>query len=255
MDAFGIITKSIFIGFTLVLSVTGCEQESKQKLMIATTASMRLPLVELVKEFTKESGKVCELVFASSGKLSAQIQAGAPYDVFISANMKYPDNLYAQGISFKPKVVGYGRLVLWSNNDGLQPSLDVLLNDSVSHVAMANPKTAPYGEAALEVLKKHNIFEQLKHKLVYGESISQTDQFIVSGAAQIGFTSKSTVLSNEGKGKGHWMEVERTLYSPIKHGSVVIKNDREMQFDADAFIEFIYSKKGRSIMKKYGLEL
>ena len=255
MDAFGIVKKSIFLGLFIVLSLAGCKQDSEQKLMIATAASLRLPLIELTKEFTKESGIECEIVVASSGKLSAQIQAGAPYDVFISANMKYPDHLYEKGFSAKPKVIGYGKLILWSSNDSIYPSFELLLKETVHHVALANPKTAPYGEAAVEVLRHYNLFGLIKEKLVYGESVSQTDQFILTGVAEFGFSSISTILSLGKKQVGHWKEIDRDFYSPIEHGSVVIKNERGLELNAEAFIEFIHTGKGRNIMEKFGLEI
>ena len=208
---------------------------------------------ELVTVFTAESGIEAEVVHGSSGKLLAQIMEGAPYDVFISADMKYPNTLFKKGkAEEKPKVYAYGKLVLWSVNGNIVPSLGILSSDSITHIATANPKTAPYGVATEEFLRHNGIYNQVKDKLVFGEGIGQTNQFINSGAADIGFTAMSVVMSPKLKTKGKWLALDSSTYTPIAQGVVVIKKDGKNTDQAQAFYRFLFSPKGKSVLKKYG---
>jgi len=234
----------------------GCVNKPSEKLMIATAANMRFAMTSLVEAFTAETGISCETVVSSSGKLTAQIAQGAPFDLFVSADMKYPDELYRQGLTITPpKVYAYGKLVLWCAHDDVEPSLVILNDDSVQRIAIANPKTAPYGRAAMEVINHDFHSEQITHKLVYGESISQTSQFIISGAASIGFTAKSVVLSPEIIGKGQWHEIDTSLYSPIEQGVVVLNQNPKMIDDAQQFKLFLFSENGQKILMRYGYEV
>ncbi len=202
-------------------------EKEKSTLNIAVAANMQFATQEISKAFTNKTGIVCNLVISSSGKLTAQIKEGAPYDVFISADMKYPNELFTTGFAAEqPKIYAYGKLVMWSMINGIKPSVDMLKNAAVIHIAIADPKTAPYGEAAIEALKYYGIYESIKDKLVYGESISQTNQFIISKAAEVGFTAKSVVLSPEMKGKGQWIDMDKASYEPIAQGVVIIKQDK-----------------------------
>lgn len=208
---------------------------------------------ELVTVFSAESGIEVEIVHGSSGKLLAQIMEGAPYDVFISADMKYPNTIFEEGkTEEKPRVYAHGKLVLWSVNESVIPSLEILTSDSISHIAMANPKTAPYGVAAEELLKHYGMYYQVKEKLVFGEGIGQTNQFIHSGAADIGFTAMSVVKSPKLATKGKWVALDNTTYMPIAQGAVVIKKDGKNTDQAQAYFRFLFSPKGKDILKKYG---
>jgi molybdate transport system substrate-binding protein len=208
---------------------------------------------ELTTSFTKETGIKCQTILSSSGKLTAQIKEGAPYDIFVSANMKYPIDLYNSGFTLQePKIYAFGKLVLWTMVDSLKPSINVLLQKNIKHIATANPKTAPYGIPTEEVLNYYKLVDSIKHKLVYGESIAQTNQFIITKAAEIGFTSKSVVLSPFIKGKGNWVAIDERAYSPIKQGIVIIKNTSTSIDKKEKFYNFLFSKKGQEILNKYG---
>ncbi len=208
---------------------------------------------ELTKEFTQEFGVKCEVIISSSGKLTAQIKEGAPYDIFASANMKYPEELFTTGFSIKkPKIYALGKLVLWTMIDTLKPSIKILSNKSIKHIASANPKTAPYGIPSENVLKHYNLFNNLQHKLVYGESIAQTNQFITTMAAEIGFTAKSVVLSPYIKGKGNWIDIDPNSYKPIKQGVVILKNGPGLAKQKELFYKFLFSEKGKHILNKFG---
>lgn len=245
------------VGFLLAfIFAFGCAGKRSEKLTIATAANMRFAMTSLVEVFTAETGIACEIVVASSGKLTAQIMQGAPYDVFVSADMKYPEALYEQELTVAwPEVYAYGKLVLWCASGDVEPSLAILIDDSVQRIAVANPKTAPYGKAAMEVMKHGRLYEQIKDKLVYGESISQTSQFIISGAATIGFTAKSVVLSPDVIGKGHWQEIDSSFYSPIEQGIVILNQNPEMMDEAQQFKQFLFSQSGQDILMQYGYEV
>lgn len=215
---------------------------------------MQFAMNELVDAFTKESGILCDVVISSSGKLTAQIKEGAPYEVFVSADMKYPKELCQSGFTTsQPVIYAYGKLVLWSYSDQVRPSIDILTDDKISHIALANPKTAPYGEASIEVLNHYDIYDSVKHKLVFGESISQTNHFITTQSAEVGFTAKSVVLSPEMKEKGNWVEIDDATYSPIAQGMVIIKTKDKQKLEwAEKFEAFMISEAGRDILKNFG---
>ena len=209
----------------------------------------------ITQVFTEETGIPCEMITGSSGKLMAQIKAGAPFDVFLSANMKYPQELYNAGFTTSvPTVYAYGKLVLWTAKSGILPNLELLPDSSIQHIAIANPETAPYGTAALQALQSSDFYESIKGKLVYGESIAQTSQFILSGAAELGFTAKSIILSGQLEEKGSWLMVNETLYEPIAQGAVIVKKE-EPNSDAQQFLAFLQSQPAKDILANFGYEL
>jgi len=239
--------------FILFIFLVSCNQEKKSKLTIATAANMKFAMHELVEEFQKETGQECEIIVGSSGKLTAQIKEGAPYDLFVSADMKFPNTLFENGLTIgKPQIYAYGSLVIWTLNTQLKADFESFKKNQVNHIALANPKTAPYGRAATEVLKNKNLLEPLRLKFVYGESVAQTNQFIISYAAEIGFTAKSIVLSPNMKGKGNWKDVDPNLYSPIKQGVIILKNRDVHIGGAEKFQQFLFSDKGKEILNKFG---
>ena len=230
-----------------------CNDNNPRPLLIATAANMQFAIPSLLKKFTETTGIKCEPIISSSGKLTAQIKEGAPYSVFLSADMKYPEVLYREGLTItSPKIYAYGTLVLWSIAESNSLSLDLLNSPSISHIALANPKTAPYGKAAMEVLQHLNVSSTLKEKLIFGESIAQTNQFITSQAADFGFTAKSVVVSPIVKGQGQWITIDTSLYSPIEQGIVLLKNTPDKLKEAQLFYDFLLSEKGQAILKKHG---
>ena len=235
--------------------MVGCTKPS-DKIIVATAANVQYVMQDIKKEFEKESGKKIEIVVSSSGKLTTQIREGAPFDVFVSADTKYPNELYAKGGSDeRPKIYALGSIVLWSRNiDSANLKVENLIEDKIKKIAIPNPRTAPYGEAAIQVLQKQKSFEKLRAKLVYGESIAQTAQYITSGSVEVGFNALSVVLSPEMKGKGHWILVDSNLYQPIKQAAVLLKHseDSPKKETSRQFYDFLYSKKAKEIFKKYG---
>ena len=236
----------------LAFVLDGCQSKKSEKISIATAANMQFAMNELCTAFTEKSGINCDIIISSSGKLTAQIKEGAPYDLFVSADMKYPEDLYRSGFTTKkPEIYAFGKLVLWSITDGIIPSITNLEQPEVRHIALANPKTAPYGQAAIDVLNNFGLFERVEHKLVYGESISQTNQFIISGSAQVGFTAKSVVLSPKVAGKGQWTAIDEKSYTPIAQGVVILKKDNPSE-NAEKFYSFLFSARSKEILEKFG---
>ena len=241
-----------FVFIFLLIFCSSCQKKDTIKISIATAANMQFAMKELSKAFTEQTGIKCDIIISSSGKLTAQIKEGAPYDLFVSADMKYPEELYKSGFTTqKPEIYAYGKLVLWSVKKGLKPNMDQLTNEKIKHIAIANPKTAPYGQAAVDVLNHFGIFEKVEKKLVFGESISQTNQFIISGSAQIGFTAKSVVLSPKVAGTGQWTAIDENNYTPIAQGVVIIKKDNPSE-NAEKFYSFLFSERSKEILENYG---
>ena len=142
--------------------------------------------------------------------------------------------------------------MLWTINDSLDLSLTLLKGEKVRHIALANPKTAPYGAAAVAVLRHHGLYEAVKDKLVFGESIAQTNQFITSGAAEAGFTALSVVLSPQMQGRGRWITPDPASYQPISQGMVVIRRDGKSNKNGIAFRDFVLSDRAKEILTKFG---
>lgn len=214
---------------------------------------MQFAMKEIVRSFEELHQVDCDVILGSSGKLTAQIIEGAPYDIFVSADTIYPHVLNEKGLAdSKPLTYAYGRLVLWSLIEGIFPTMDSLSSTDVSHVAIANPKTAPYGVASVTALKKANLFASIEAKIVYGESIAQVNQFISTQAAELGITSKSVVLSQQMKGKGRWIDIDDELYNPIPQALVVLHKAETSNHKAELFTQFLSSKKGQDILLSFG---
>ena len=249
--------KLFYFGF-LIASVLlfSCSSEKKDKLTIAVASNLQFVIGELVDNFNRQSGIECEVIIGSSGKLTAQIIEGAPFDLFMSADMKYPNELYRRGFSHKePVIYAFGNLILWTVKDGVDPDLKSLATERIRHIAIGNPKIAPYGVSALEVIQRIGIENDIKEKLVFGESVSQTNQFIISEAADLGFTSKSVVMSRKMKQRGSWKEIDKTLYEPIEQGMVILKGRESLKSSALLFRDYILSVEGKKILHKFGYDI
>ncbi len=223
---------------------------------IAVASNVSYAIDELKREFKKENPDIkVQVILGSSGKLTAQIKNGAPYGLFMSANMKYPDALYSDKIAItKPVIYAQGSLAYLSTKAlDYTKGISLLSSDKIDKIAIANPKTAPYGIAAVEALKNAKIYDSVKSKFVYGESISQTITYAVM-AADIGLVAKSSLYSPKMRHykKGiNWSPVDPKLYTPIDQGLVLLKN-RKSDSRYKLFYDFILSDKAKTIFKKYG---
>jgi len=218
-------------------------------LLVAVAGNTTYALPSLKQKFNELYPNInVKFIISSSGKLTAQIQNGAPFDVFLSANMKYPNYLYSKKLAVtKPKIYTKGALVLLSITKKLK-NLNDLKN--VQTIAIANVKTAPYGKAAIEVLKNAKLYSMVKNKLVYAETVNQVVSY-VKNAVEAGFVAKSSMFSPKMKKyKNNWININQNLYSPIEQGIVIIKDSPQ----ARKFYNFILSKKAKTVFKKYGYE-
>jgi molybdate transport system substrate-binding protein len=223
-------------------------------LTVAVAANLQYAFADLQTEFKKETGHDIKPVYNSSGKFAAQILSGAPFDVFLSADMEFPEKLHKEGFASAPKTYAYGALVLWTMKDiDLDRWRETLASPAVDKIAVANPRTAPYGREAMKALAHFKLDETLKNKLVFGESIAQTNQYIHSKAADAGFTAKSVVLAAEMKGQGKWVELPKGSYQPIAQGVVVLKHGMQDAPKASQQLhDFILSPKARAVFERNG---
>lgn len=247
--------KFLYVFLSAISMTVSFNAAHAEPLTVAVAANVKFVFDELKAEFKKSSGIDASGVFASSGKINAQIKSGAPYDVFMSADMEFPEALYKEGFAVTPpRVYAQGVLVLWT----LQPldmaqGLSVLTNPAVKKVAMANPKLAPYGREAIHALEYFKLRAAVQPKLIFGESIAQVNQYIDTSSAEIGFTAKSVVLAPQMQGRGKWIEVPRESYQPIQQGVVMLKHGADSNAAAaEQFMEFMASAKARGILVKFG---
>ncbi len=227
-------------------------------LTVSVAANVQYTFEELKAVFEKETGISVKTVIGSSGKFTAQIENGAPFDVFLSADMDYPKTLHKEGLTVNaPKIYAYGALVIWTMTDvDLSGGIDVLADANVKKIAIASPKTAPYGRQAVNALKHYDLYSHVGKKLVYGESIAQANQFITTKAADVGITAKSVVLAPQLKDKGQWIDVPKEAYEPIAQGVVILKHaERGNIGEANKLFDFLFSEKAGEIFKKYGYTL
>jgi molybdate transport system substrate-binding protein len=225
---------------------------------VAVAANVKFAFQDLAATFTKETGIAVKDVVSSSGKITAQVLNGAPFDVFLSADTGYPEKLRQQGQTASPaKIYAYGTLVLWTMKDlDLSRGVAALTDDAITKVAIANPRLAPYGRESIRAMAHYHVYTEVKPKLVYGQSISQTSQYIDSAAVDVGFTSKSVVLAPDVKGRGHWVEVPHDAYQPIAQAAVILKHGRDSNAEAARkFFDFIYSPPARDIFSRFGYVL
>jgi molybdate transport system substrate-binding protein len=223
---------------------------------VAVAANVSYAIEDLKKAFQMKYPEVqVDVILGSTGKLTAQVMHGAPYQIFMAADMHYPQKLYQNGFAkSEPKVYAQGGLVYISNQErDFSQGMKLLLSPKIEKIAVANPKTAPYGIAAKEALMKAGVYEKIEKKFVYGESISQTLTYAFK-VADIGIVAKSSLFSPKlmkFRDKKHYADVNSTLYTPIKQGAVILK-EGEGHKDVEAFYSFIFSKKAQDIFQKFG---
>jgi len=235
------------------MGLSFCNTKNTNRLTIAAAANAQFAMDTLADLFEQETGIPTNIITGSSGKLTAQILQGAPYDVFLSADMKYPEQIYKSGKALKaPVVYAHGSLILWTLKDDIQPDIGILTSDKINRIAIANPKTAPYGVASVEFLKKSNLYEKVKDKLIFGESISQVNQFITSRSADIGFSAESVVLSSGLPDTGQWVKLDITKYNPLRQGVVIINRENGKTIEAEEFFSFLLSGQAKNILSEFG---
>ena len=223
-------------------------------LKVAVCANARFAFDEIAKKYESKTGIKIDSIVSSSGQLTAQIEHGAPFDIFLSADMKYPNYLYEKGVTIsKPKIYAYGGLALWSRVETIDKNLEILKNTNVQKIAIANPKNAPYGKEALKLLKKYNTGKKILSKLVFANSISQTNQYIYSRSVDVAITSSSTMMLSKMRENGKWLLLEKENYSPIEQGIVILKHGYlSTNKESADFYKYIFSDEARRILRNYG---
>ncbi len=250
-----IIVLCMFFGSSLLLAQ---DQIQTRELIIAAASDLNLALPEIVKGF-KESGHEVEVkvLFGSSGNLASQIINGAPFDIFLSASPIYIEQLDSAGavIAGSKSFFAIGRIVLWvpkaSRIDIDVSGIKGILDPSVKKIAIANPQHAPYGRAAVEAMKQLGVYEGVKERLIFGENISQTAQFIQSGAADIGIIALSIALSPKMKSVGRFRLIPEGSYNRIEQWAAVIKRSNNVRL-AEVFIGYLSGEEGRRILSEFG---
>lgn len=256
------ISHKCFNAFLLIISIFLLRRDLEaqgQEIRVAAAADLHFAMADLSGQFEKQTGIKVNVTSGSSGNFFSQIQNGAPFDLFFSADIEYPRKLVAAGLAEPETLREYaqGRIVIWALTDA---KIDVakqgwraLLDASVQKIAMANPEYAPYGRAAVSAMQKAGIYERVKPKLVYGENISQAAQFVQSGNAQAGIIALSLAIS-PGMKEGKIWEIPAETYPPLEQGAVVLKSAKNKNA-ARAFLEFVGSAAGRKILEKHGFAI
>lgn len=231
------------------------------ELTVAAAANIQFALDEVIATFhTRHTGIRVRVAYGSSGNFFAQIQNQAPYDVFLSADLDYPRKLVRAGQAFDTNVFLYatGRIVVWaSTNATVNPEtlgLQALLAPGVRKIAIANPRHAPYGVAAVAALKALRVYEQVEPKLVYGEDIAQTAQFVQSGNADLGLLALALVSAPRLREAGRYWEIPPDTHPPVEQGGIILKRTKEPAA-ARAFRDFLLGEPGRAVLKRHGFHL
>jgi molybdate transport system substrate-binding protein len=224
---------------------------------VAVAANFTVPMQIIASAFERDTGHKALLAFGSTGKLYAQIRNGAPFQVFLSADDQTPAKLEQEGLAVSGTRFTYavGRLALWSAKSGMVDDKGEVLNKGVyAHLAIANPKLAPYGTAAIEVLRQLGLFKSLQPKFVLGENISQTWQFVASGNADLGFVALSQVLKDgQLRGGSAWI-VPGNLHAPIRQDAVLLVKGRN-NAAAKALLAYLKSDKAKAIIRNFGYDI
>lgn len=237
----------------LALATAGCGRTEKPEFLIAAAADLRFAMDEMAAQFQVAHPEVAvKTSYGSSGQFTQQIENGAPYDVFCSADIAYPRALASKGLAAPGSefIYAIGRIVVWvPESSTLQVTgAEALRDPSIRHIAIANPQHAPYGKAAEAALRSLGLYEEVKDKLVYGENVSQAQQYVETGAAEIGIIPPSLVKS------GRSWEVPQDSYPKMEQGGILVKSSRNAAL-AQEFRTFLLSEQGRSILKRYGFYL
>jgi len=227
-----------------------------QIVKIAAAADLRYALDEVVKAYKKNnSGATIEVIYGSSGNAFTQISNGAPYDIFFSADIIYPQKLKESGLTLTdPKLYAIGRIVLWSATLDVSKGLSVLAEKPNIKIAVANPEHAPYGQRSVEALKFYKLYEKVEKQLIYGENISQAAQFCLTGNADAGLIALSLVQTPSMKNHGKYFLIDSKAHRPIEQGYSIL-NHAKGNKQAFSFAEFISSIESMSIFEKYGFTL
>jgi molybdate transport system substrate-binding protein len=232
---------------------------SAQEIAVAAAADLSSVFPEVAARFEKETGKQVKMNFGSSGQFLLQIENGAPFDLFFSADVQYPQRLESEGLTQPGSIYKYavGKIVLFvPARSTINPAqgLRALLSPEVHKIAIANPQHAPYGRAAVEALKKEGLYDVLQSKFVLGENISQAAQFVQSGNADAGIVALALALSPAMKSAGRFAELPSADYAPLEQAAVILKSSKD-KASAAQFLAYIRRPEIVALLARYGFEL
>jgi molybdate transport system substrate-binding protein len=239
-----------------LISLTLASPLSAEPLRIFAASDLRYAMDEMIAEFRKKHpDATVEPIYGSSGKAYAQIRSGAPYDLFFSASIDYPESLIREGFGAgESHLYAIGRIVLWVRRGfgvDLRRGLELLRDPSVRKIAIANPEHAPYGIAAREALIKKGVWDEVKRKIVMGENIAQAAHFAASGATDVGIIAYSLALSPEMRSLGEFRLIDATDHAPLRQGFIITKRGAAHP-TARSFADFILGPEAKRIFQKYG---
>ena len=240
----------------LLILFAGLVKINAQSISIAAAADLRNALDDITRLY-KENHKDVKLdvIYGSSGNFYQQIVNQAPFDLFFSADVSFPNKLAEQKlITGKPKVYAIGRLVLWSATKDVSKGLDLLKSNDIKKISVANPEIAPYGKRAIESLKYYNLYDQIKDKIVKGDNVSQAAQFVLTGNADAGIIALSLALSPEMSSKGKYFLIDEKSYSKLEQAYVILKKSEKNKELID-FVKFLETKKVKDILNKFGFKI
>ena len=251
------------VSVTLITCVGGhfafYQEALAEEITIAAASDLNFAIKDLIAEYEKATGNHVKLSLGSSGNFFAQIQNGAPFDLYFSADIAYPKKLDEAGLIMPGSLYRYavGRIVLWTNHAShrdVSKGLELLRDPAIKKIAIANPKHAPYGRAAVAAMQHFKVYDDAKERLVLGENISQAAQFIESGACDIGIIALSLALAPTMKAAGTYWEIPRDAHPPLEQGAAILKSSKQ-QMTAQQFVAFMQSTQGQEIMSRYGFTL
>jgi len=244
--------------FLLLLCLWG-PAAAAQEIAVAAASDLSSVFPQIAGKFEQETGRKVRVTYGSSGQFFLQIENGAPYDLFFSADLQYPRRLAAEGLADPGTIQLYavGKIVLYVPNGSAVDAaegLRVLLSPRLNRVAIANPAHAPYGRAAVEALKSAGLYEAVKSKLVMGENVSQAAQFVQSGSAGAGIVALSLALSPAMRSAGHFAELPLSGYTPLKQAAVILKSSRD-RAGAEQFLTYLRRPETAALLARYGFTL
>lgn len=241
----------------LIISLLTVATAHADEVKVAVAANFTGPMQVIAVLFERDTGHKASLAFGATGKFYAQIANGAPFEVLLSADDETPARLVREGLAVTGTSFTYaiGKLVLWSTNPKLVDDKgEILKKGGFKHLAIANPKTAPYGAAAMQTMSKLGVVDSLKPLFVQGENIAQTHQFVSTGAAELGFVAYSQVIKNGQVGSGSGWVVPGNLYDPIRQDAVILSKGKDKPA-ATALLNYMKGQKAQDVIKSFGYEL
>jgi len=263
LDTF--VKRRLLISLVAILLWTGMSTTPALagEIVVAAASDLSFPIKEIIAEFEKQTGHTVKLTLGSSGNFQAQIVNGAPFDVYLSADIDYVRQLDQRGLVEPGTIYVYavGRLVVWVPNgsalDVEKLGIRTLVQPAARRIAIANPTVAPYGRAAVAAMRHYNVYDQVSSRLVLGENVAQAAQFVSSGAANVGLIAHSMALSDPMRSAGRYWEVPLDAYPRLDQAMAILKRARNAGHieAARAFHAWFRNEKSRAILKKYGFSL